>query len=87
MVWFRDVKDRERRKGTIIGSDGPNWCVKWNGHIRTVAPYDIWKMREERTLVEEEQDDPEPVGTQNKETETQKQPEQVTMEIDPPEHH
>ena len=33
VVWFRDVKDRERRKGTIIGSDGPNWCIKWNGHI------------------------------------------------------
>ena len=68
IVWFRDSKDDERRKGTIIGRDGPNWCIKWNGHVRTVAPYDMWKVIEQRNITEEgageAEEEPDPVGTQ-----------------------
>ena len=59
-VWFRDAKDQERRKGTIIGRDGPNWCIKWNNHLRTVASYDIWKIKEQRTLAEDDEENMDP---------------------------
>ena len=36
----------------MIGRDGPNWCIKWNNHLRTVASYDIWKTWEQRVIIE-----------------------------------
>ena len=87
IVWFRDTKDDERRKGTIIGRDGPNWCIKWNGHTRTVAPYDMWKIREQRTFTEEISEageEPEPAGTQqSQETPDAPEPQGETQDQEP----
>ena len=87
IVWFRDSKDDERRKGTIIGRDGPNWWIKWNGHARAVASYDMWKILEQREILEREggddADEPVPEGTQQ-EQQTQHAPEQpVGQESEP----
>ena len=41
----------------MIGKDGPNWCIKWNGHLRTVASYDIGKTREQRVIAEKDQEE------------------------------
>ena len=62
VVWFRDTKDQERRKGTVIGRDGTNWWIKWNNHLRPVASYDMWKIKEERHTTGQDQPEVETEG-------------------------